>query len=30
MKEKNSSASSPIIAPPELLDDDAPDEPNER
>jgi hypothetical protein len=28
--EKNSSASSPVIAPPELLDDDAPDEPEER
>lgn len=28
-QEKNTSASFPVIAPPELLDDDAPDEPNE-
>jgi len=29
-QEKNTCASSPVIAPPELLDDDAPDEPDER
>ena len=29
-QEKNMCASAPVIAPPELLDDDAPDEPNER
>jgi len=28
-QEKNTRASSPVIAPPQLLDDDAPDEPNE-
>ena len=30
MQEKSTCASSPVLAPPELLDDDAPDDPNER